>query len=87
MSQKKVDQYKKEKANRQQIMKREKMMTRLGVTASALVLALLIGWFGFSVYKNVKANEQANTPVNTTVIDTSDVDAYVQDIATSLDAQ
>ena len=44
MSQEKVDRYKKEKANREKIMRRERWITRLEVTAFVVVLATLIGW-------------------------------------------
>ena len=39
MSQEKVDRYKKEKANREKIMRRERWITRLEVTAFVVVLA------------------------------------------------
>ena len=42
MSQEKVDRYKKEKANREKIMRRERWITRLEVTAFVVVLATLI---------------------------------------------
>lgn len=87
MSQKKVDQYKKEKANRQQIMKRERMKARIGVTVAALVLIALVGWFGVSVYQNVKATSDAGKPVKTTVLDTSDIDTYMNDIASEAAAE
>ena len=38
MSQEKVDKYKKEKANRQKLMRREKWVRRLEYTATVLVL-------------------------------------------------
>ncbi|MDO4490079.1 MAG: hypothetical protein Q4B85_03280 [Lachnospiraceae bacterium] len=82
MSQKKVDQYKKEKANRQAIMKRERLQARIGVTAAALVLAALIGWFGVSVYKNVQATAPSNA--ETITIDTSDVQNYMSEVNASV---
>ena len=51
MSQEKVDRYKKEKANREKIMRRERWITRLEVTAFVVVLAALIGWFSVAVYQ------------------------------------
>lgn len=87
MSQQKVDQYKKEKANRQQIMKREKFRTRLGVVLAAVVLIGLIGWFGVSVYQNAKASENTNNAAVSTTLDTSDVDAYLNDVRTSVEAE
>lgn len=83
MSQKKVDQYKKEKANRQKIMKRERLMTRLGVAATVLVLVVLVGWFGLAVYNNSKAVSEANKASVTTELDTTDIDTYINDIATA----
>lgn len=81
MSQKKVDQYKLEKANRQKIMKRERMMTRLGVLAAVVVLAALVGWFGFAVYKNSQAKAEKNQAVTTTVVDTTDINEYISGLA------
>ena len=42
MSQKKVDQYKKEKANRKQIMKREKMKRRAAAACGTVVSIAVI---------------------------------------------
>ena len=50
MSQKKVDQYKKEKANRKQIMKREKIKRRAVTVCSTVVCAAVIGWVGYSAF-------------------------------------
>lgn len=50
MSQKKVDQYKKEKANRKQIMKREKIKRRVVTVCSTVVCAAVIGWVGYSAF-------------------------------------
>lgn len=50
MSQEKVDRYKQEKANRKQLMRKQKMrgIIRKGVlTIAALAL---VGWLGFSAY-------------------------------------
>ena len=60
MSQEKVDRYKKEKANREKIMRRERWITRLEVTAFVVVLATLIGWFSVAVYQNSVAEKKAN---------------------------
>lgn len=58
MSQEKVDRYKKEKANREKIMRRERWITRLEVTAFVVVLATLIGWFSVAVYQNSVAEKK-----------------------------
>ena len=53
MSQAKVDNYKKSKANRQKIMKREKIMHRLEMVCIALVCVVFVGWIGYSVYAKI----------------------------------
>lgn len=87
MSQRKVDEYKKQKANRQQIMKREKLRARLGVLVAAVIMIGLIGWFGVSVYQNAKASETKNKTVAATTLDTSDVDTYLNDVRTAAEAE
>ncbi len=81
MSQEKVDRYKKEKANRQQIMRREKIRTRLGILAAAVVLVGLLGWFSVAVYQNSKATAAANQDVETIALDTTDIETYLNDVA------
>ncbi|MDO4345641.1 MAG: hypothetical protein Q4C50_12675 [Eubacteriales bacterium] len=75
MSQEKVDRYKKEKANRQQIMKkekREKMLWKIGGSALALVL---VGWIGFSAYDHFHVETR-----NTYQVDTAAVDDYLNNM-------
>lgn len=50
MSQEKVDRYKQEKANRKQIMRKQKMMNNLRKGVLALAALALIGWLGYSAY-------------------------------------
>lgn len=50
MSQEKVDRYKKEKANRKQTMKKEKIQNVLRRCMVGLVALLLVGWIGYSAY-------------------------------------
>ena len=50
MSQEKVDKYIKEKANRKQTMKREKLQNVLRKCMVGVVAVLLIGWIGYSAY-------------------------------------
>lgn len=61
MSQAKVDKYKEEKANRKQIMKKEKRMHILRCTVATLVIVALLGWIGVSVYQKTTSdtNSQA----------------------------
>lgn len=63
MSQAKVDKYKQEKANRQQIMKKQKRMHRFEMTAIALVCAVFVGWVGYSVYDKVSGEDGKETVV------------------------
>lgn len=66
MSQKKVDQYKKEKANRKQIMKREKIKRRAVAACSTVVCAAVIGWVGYSAFGYFH-NQNEKTPTQTEV--------------------
>ena len=79
MSQEKVDQYKKNKANRQKIMRREKILRRLEITVAALVLVGLVSWFSVAVYKNSKAQAQANAETVTTSLDVSAINDYMNE--------
>lgn len=81
MSQEKVDQYKKEKANRQKIMRREKWIRRIEYGGSAVVLVALLAWFGFAVYKNVESNKPVVT--TTTEMDVTALDSYLSELSSS----
>ena len=80
MSQKKVDAYKQEKANRKQIMKREKRMLFIEKLIGVVVCIALIGWFGFSIYNKAVTTEVTNTVVNTD-INTEALDAYLETLS------
>jgi hypothetical protein len=77
MSQEKVDRYKKEKANRQAIMKSEKRKHIAAVTSVTAVIAALAVWFGVSVYMNSQADKVVYYSADYTAID---------DFLTGLDA-
>ena len=79
MSQEKVDRYKKEKANREKIMRRERWITRLEVTAFVVVLATLIGWFSVAVYQNSVAEKKANRTKETTTMNVTDIQNYLSE--------
>lgn len=73
MSQAKVDKYKKEKANRKQAMKKEKI-TRITYSIIGVVIAAaIVSWAGYSVYTRATgtdaADENATVEVNTDAID------------------
>ena len=86
MSQEKVDRYKKEKANREKIMRRERWITRLEVTAFVVVLAALIGWFSMAVYQNSVAEKKANRTTETTTMNVTDIQNYLSETNTSSDS-
>lgn len=83
MSQEKVDRYKKEKANREKIMRRERWITRLEVTAFVVVLAALIGWFSVAVYQNSVAEKKANRTTETTTMNVTDIQNYLSETNTT----
>lgn len=78
MSQKKVDAYKNEKANREKIMKKEKMVLRLEKLAALLVCVVAVVWIGYSVYGKVTEGDAEK--VTETVMDTSALDEYMSGI-------
>jgi len=69
MSQEKVNRYKEEKANRKEMIakeKRKKNLVRLGVGAVALVLA---GWLGYSVYDMATRPDTSAVEIDSTALD------------------
>lgn len=71
MSQAKVDQYKKEKANRKQTMKKEKIKRTLLSVAGVVIAAAICVWIGFSIYNQSTgaANSDSSVEVNTDAVD------------------
>lgn len=61
MSQEKVDRYKKEKANRKQTMKKEKVKYVLRRCVVGVLGVALIGWVAYSAYGVYDANRPADT--------------------------
>ena len=85
MSQKKVDAYKKEKANRDKIIKREKRILLVEKTVGLLVCLAAVCWIGYSVYSKVTANQEV--VVKDTVMDTSALDDYVSGLTADEEAE
>ena len=79
MSQEKVDRYKQEKANRKQIMAREKRMHRISVLCGWVLALAIVGWAGYSAY-NVYENSK---PVETIYANLDSINDYMS----SLDAE
>ena len=58
MSQEKVDRYKKEKANRKQTMRKERMMSIVRKTVLAVVAVALVAWLAYSAYDIHESNKE-----------------------------
>ncbi len=58
MSQEKVDRYKKEKANRRKIMRRQKIMSFVRKAVLTVAAVALVGWLGYSAYGIHEANKE-----------------------------
>ena len=81
MSQAKVDQHKKEKANRKKEMRREKL-ERIAVGALGVVIvAAICVWIGYSVYGKTTGNTAADSENSTVTVNTDAVDDYLDGLA------
>lgn len=78
MSQAKVDRYKKEKANREKTMKKEKLVRRIEYGLTGLVLCGLVVWCGFSIYQ--KADAAQAEKVTVYEVDTQAMTDYAQSV-------
>lgn len=78
MSQAKVDQYKKEKANRKQIMAKEKAQRAAGRICAWVVLIAIVGWAGYSGVSYY----QSKQPVKTVYTDLTALTDYVNGLST-----
>ncbi|HIZ74423.1 MAG TPA: hypothetical protein H9723_04165 [Candidatus Mediterraneibacter stercoravium] len=58
MSQEKVDKYKKDKANRKKIMRKERAMSIVRKAILTLVALALVGWLGYSAYDIYDSNQE-----------------------------
>ena len=58
MSQEKVDRYKQEKANRKQIMRKQRITNFVRKGVLALVALALIGWLGYSAYDMYESGKE-----------------------------
>ena len=85
MSQKKVDAYKAEKANREKIMKKEKLILNLEKLAALVLCIVAVCWIGYSVYGKVTADQVTET--TETVMDTSALDGYLNGLSADSEAE
>jgi len=76
MSQAKVDQYKKEKANRKETMAKEKRKRMISRVCWSVAGVALLAWVGVSTVSFVKDNR----PVETFYVDTAELDSYLNSL-------
>ncbi len=77
MSQAKVDKYKENKANRKEIMKKEKRVRRLEKIGVSILGLVIVGWLGFSVYSAY----ENSIPKETAEVNYSAVEDYLSNIS------
>lgn len=71
MSQEKVDRYKKEKANRKQELRKQRIKGIVRNVIITLAALALVGWLGFSAYDSYTASKDRDTvSVNYDALDT-----------------
>lgn len=78
MSQKKVDNYKKSKANRSKEQKKELFYDWLEKVVGVLVCVALVVWIGYSVYDKVE--EKKASVVTETSVDVSALENYLSEL-------
>lgn len=82
MSQEKVDKYKKEKANRENLQKREKRTLFLEKLAIGAVALVMVGWIGYSAYGVLtREDPDEEKTVVTTEMDTTAITDYLSQLA------
>lgn len=81
MSQEKVNRYKEEKRNRQQIMKKERRKSFMLKLGGGVVAIALVGWIGFSAYLQI--NNPKTGSGSTYAVDTKSLDDFLTDINTT----
>ena len=78
MSQKKVDAYKKEKANRGKNLQKEKRMQKVQKLVGVVIGLAVVCWVGFSVYG--KYQDAQDAIVTEVEMDTTAIDDYVSEV-------
>ena len=82
MSQEKVDKYKKEKANREKLQKREKRTLFLEKLAIGAVAIVMVGWIGYSAYGVLtREDPDEEKTVFTTDMDTTAITDYLSQLS------
>ena len=85
MSQAKVDRYKEEKRNRQQIMKKQKREWMLMKLCGGLLAALVLVWVGFSAVQSFRGTDatENNTTAETEsyTVNTGALEDYINSLS------
>lgn len=76
MSQEKVDRYKKDKANRKQIIRKQRMMNVLRKCVLSVAALALVGWLGYSAYDTYTANQEREVAS----VDYTALNTYLQNL-------
>ena len=76
MSQAKVDKYKKEKANRKEILAKEKRQKMITKTCVSVVLVVLVAWIGISTADFIYESR----PKDKVYVQTAEIDKYLESI-------
>lgn len=76
MSQEKVDRYKKDKANRKQIIRKQRMMNVIRKCVLSVAALALIGWLGYSAYDTYTANQEREVAA----VDYTALNTYLQNL-------
>ena len=83
MSQKKVDYYKEQKANRKEIIRKEKRVQLLERIIGTLIAIVAVCWVGFSIYSKVTTVPETEAgAVQETVINTNALSDYMDSLMT-----
>ena len=69
MSQEKVNKYKEEKANRKEIMAKEKKQKNTIKLVAGIVALVLVCWLGYSVYDMATRPDTSNVEIDSTALD------------------
>ena len=82
MSQEKVDKYRKERANREKLQKREKRTLFLEKLAIGAVAIVMVGWIGYSAYGVLtREDPDEEKTVVTTEMDTTAITDYLSQLS------
>jgi len=81
MSQKKVDQYKNQKANRKQTMKKEKRIILLEKIGGCVLCVAILFWAGFSIYKYAGKDTSSTASTTTTSVDMQAISDYYSSLS------